>query len=110
MLKFIKKMFGSNNNSLNNALKGDVFLVDVRSPGEFSSGSVKNAVNIPLDKLSTRLPKFKGKERILVFCQSGNRSGQAKKILEQNGYKNVINGGSWLNVKKAINQSVEKEK
>ena len=97
-------MFSSTNDSLNDALQGEVFLVDVRSPGEFSVGSVKGAINIPLDKLSTQLSKFKGKNTILVFCQSGNRSGQAKRILEQNGYKNVINGGSWLNVKQAISQ------
>jgi rhodanese-related sulfurtransferase len=28
----------------------------------------------------------------VVFCRSGNRSGQAKEILENNGIKNVING------------------
>jgi hypothetical protein len=40
-----------------------------------------------------QLEKFKGKEQIIVFCQR-NRSGQAK-MMEQNGFKNVINGGTW---------------
>jgi rhodanese-related sulfurtransferase len=42
------------------------------------------------------LDKFK--ENIVVFCRSGNRSGQAKSILEQNGFVNVTNGGTWQDV------------
>lgn len=74
------------------------FLVDVRTPGEFTEGSAKGAVNIPLDRIMSELEQFKGKENIVVFCRSGNRSGQAKYILEQNGFKNVINGGTWQEV------------
>ncbi|WP_409321975.1 hypothetical protein [Sphingobacterium sp. JUb56] len=29
----------------------------------------------------------------MVFCKSGNCSSQAKNILEQNGFQNIINGG-----------------
>lgn len=79
---------------LEKLVKGGAFLVDVRSPGEFAMGSAKGAVNIPLDTVANNLAKFKGKENIVVFCRSGNRSGQAKFILEQNGFKNVTNGGT----------------
>jgi rhodanese-related sulfurtransferase len=71
------------------------FLVDVRSAGEFAGGSAKGAVNIPLDQVSQQLSKFKNKKAIVVFCRSGNRSGQAKSILESNGFDNVTNGGTW---------------
>jgi phage shock protein E len=81
-------------------IKDGAFLVDVRSPMEFRSGSVNGAVNIPLDLISQQLKKFENKKNIIVFCRSGNRSGQAKRILEQQGLKNVINGGTWENVKK----------
>jgi len=70
------------------------FLVDVRTPGEFAEGHIKGSVNIPLDKLGSNIPKFKGKENIVVFCRSGNRSGQAKKILESYGITDVVNGGA----------------
>lgn len=85
---------GGNAEELKNIINNNAFLVDVRSPGEFSSGSAKGAVNIPLDRINTQLNKFKGKENIVVFCRSGNRSGQAKAILERNGFKNVFNGGT----------------
>lgn len=71
------------------------FLVDVRTPGEFTSGHVKGSVNIPLDTVPNQLAKFKDKKNIVVFCRSGNRSGQAKSILEQHGFTNVINAGTW---------------
>ena len=102
MLNYLKEMFASSNNSqLSIALQNAPFLVDVRTASEFSTGSVEGAVNIPLDKLSSQLSKFKGKKTIVVFCQSGNRSSQAKQILGRNGFQ-VINGGSWQNVQQAL--------
>jgi rhodanese-related sulfurtransferase len=68
------------------------FLVDVRTPSEFASGSIKGAVNIPLDEVESRVNEFKGKPSVIVFCRSGNRSSQAKSILEANGITNVTNG------------------
>jgi phage shock protein E len=82
----------------------NIFFVDVRTSGEFAQGSVEGAVNIPLDQVQARIEEFKGKEEIVVFCRSGNRSSQAKAILEQNGITNVMNGGSWEDVKKNYNR------
>jgi rhodanese-related sulfurtransferase len=80
------------------------FLVDVRTPSEFSGGSVPSAINIPLDEVESQLHKFQNHEHIVVFCRSGNRSGKAKDILEKNGFNNVINGGTWKSVKKSITE------
>lgn len=97
-------LFGNKDNApLAAAISDGAFLVDVRTPGEFASGSVAGATNIPLDALPNQLAKFKGKKNIVVFCRSGNRSSQAKAILEQNGFQNVINGGTWQDVKNAVN-------
>ena len=83
---------------LNKALTEGAFLVDVRTPTEFEAGSVKGAVNIPLDEVESKLEQFKDKENIVVFCRSGGRSAQAMKILNQNGFNNVVNGMTWQNV------------
>lgn len=102
MFSIFKKLFAqTDNNQISEAIKNGAFLVDVRTPAEFSSGSAKGAVNIPLDKIPHQLSKFKGKESIVVFCRSGNRSNQAKNFLEQNGFQNVIDGGTWHNVSQA---------
>jgi phage shock protein E len=100
MFGIFKNLFAPTDNSnLKEAVKNGAFLVDVRTPAEFSGGSVKGAVNIPLDKVQSQLSKFKNKKSVVVFCRSGNRSSQAKRILESNGFQNVINGGTWQNVK-----------
>ena len=78
------------------------FLVDVRTPGEFAEGSVPGAVNIPLNEVEARVKEFQGKGQVVVFCRSGSRSGQAKSILDANGVANVVNGGTWQQVKNQI--------
>lgn len=102
---FFSAVLGKTDNSqLSEIIKDGAFLVDVRTPAEFSAGSVREAVNIPLDKVQIQLSKFKDKKNIVVFCRSGNRSSQAKNILEQNGFQNVINGGTWENVHQLLNR------
>ena len=104
MLDIIKKIFGSNSNPLSEQIKKDSFLVDVRTQSEFESGSVPGSVNIPLNQIRNELNKFKNKSNIIVFCASGMRSSQAKSILKQSGFDNVINGGTWRSVNKAVQQ------
>ncbi|WP_318640917.1 rhodanese-like domain-containing protein [Flavobacterium ardleyense] len=99
----LSMIFGKKDNSeLKDAIANKAFVVDVRSPGEFNGGSVKGAVNIPLDQINNNIAKFKGKKQVVVFCRSGMRSGQAKSILERNGIENVINGGGINNMYTAL--------
>jgi rhodanese-related sulfurtransferase len=103
MIGIFKSIFGEKDNSqLISAIDEGAYIVDVRSPVEFKGGSVKGAVNIPLDSVPNQLSKFKGKNGVVVFCQSGARSGVAKGILEKNGIQNVINGGGHSNMRKCI--------
>ncbi len=93
---------GSAKQDLSGIIKEGAFLVDVRSSGEFAQGHVKGSVNIPLDRIPSQLAKFKNRKNIIVFCRSGNRSSQAKLFLEQNGFANIVNGGTLENVKQYI--------
>lgn len=93
---------GSAKQDLSGIISEGAFLVDVRSSGEFAQGHVKGSVNIPLDHIPSQLAKFKNRKNIIVFCRSGNRSSQAKLFLEQNGFANIVNGGTWENVKQYI--------
>lgn len=99
--KSMKQQETSQEQSIKTQVDNGAFIVDVRTPSEFATGSFAGAVNIPLNEVENRLDEFKGKENIIVFCRSGNRSGKAKNILEANGFKNVTNG---------INQSNMEEK
>ena len=83
---------------LQQIINSNAFLVDVRTPGEFAEGHVPGSVNIPLDTIPMQLSLFDNKENIVVFCRSGMRSAQAKGFLEQQGYHNVVNAGTWVAV------------
>jgi len=98
MFDFFKNILGNTSNNLAEIIAKGALLVDVRTPAEFASGTAEGAINIPLDTLSQHLEAFQGKENIVVFCRSGNRSGMAKKILESIGFHNITNGGAWENV------------
>lgn len=93
----------------NQTIQNHVFLVDVRTPEEFNSGSVDGAINIPLSVLEQELSQFKNKENIIVFCRSGARSGNAQIILQQHGFENVVNGGPWQNVQQALDEILQKK-
>jgi phage shock protein E len=75
-------------------IKAGALVVDVRTPQEFETGAYPGAINIPLAEVEKRLADFGDrKNAVVVYCRSGNRSGQAKKILEKNGFSDVTNGG-----------------
>ncbi len=100
MFGFLKKLFGSEDSErLVEVINNGATLIDVRSKGEFASGSLKNAINIPLNEISSKVKSLKNKENIVVFCRSGMRSKQAQSILKQAGITNVFNGGSLQNMK-----------
>lgn len=78
-------------------LRQGALVVDVRNPGEFSSGRVPGAINIPLGALRREAPERlpdKG-QAILLHCLSGTRSGIACRQLKKMGYTNVFNLGSY---------------
>lgn len=91
-------MFGAGSVDLSQLIKDGAVIIDVRTPGEFAGGHVKGSINIPLDQISTKADTLKKQKSIIVCCRSGNRSGQAKRILNAKGLTNVENGGSWQNV------------
>lgn len=87
-------------NNLSAVIENDALLVDVRTEEEFEEGHVEGSVNIPLDEIEDSLDRFKDEKQIIVFCRSGRRSAEAKKILEKYGINNVINGGAWTDIQK----------
>lgn len=95
MFQFFKNILGGGSNEqLQEALKNGATLIDVRTPVEFSMGSVRGAKNMPLDRIASQTGKLKKDSTIVVFCKSGARSGRAKSILESKGFNHVINGGT----------------
>jgi len=70
-------------------------IVDVREADEFASKHVNGAINVPLSLIISGQGLVDGvskDDHIIVYCNSGNRSGVARQMLEAKGYTNVING------------------
>lgn len=61
-------------------------LLDVRDPSEVEKGMIPGAIHIPLNELRARLHEIPREKRVTVYCQSGQRSYYASRILMQNGY------------------------
>ncbi|AKB52334.1 hypothetical protein MSBRW_3081 [Methanosarcina barkeri str. Wiesmoor] len=81
--------------------KGDVFVLDVRTPDEFNSSHIKGATLIPLSNafgsnlsseslLKAHIDEVP-KEKILVYCRTGRRSDTAGRMLVNAGYTQVYN-------------------
>lgn len=68
-----------------------VTLVDVRTPDEFSLGSIPGAINVPLDDLRERYREIPEDKPVYVFCGVGLRGYLASNILKGLGYKKVRN-------------------
>lgn len=68
-------------------------IVDVREPHEHAEFNIGGPL-IPLGQIQQMqidaLEDWKNEE-IIIYCRSGNRSGQACMILEMAGFKNVVN-------------------
>ena len=75
-------------------MESGALLVDERTAGEFVGGHIDGAVNIPYDRIVSALPDVEKDRPIIVYCQSGSRSGAAKRALVKAGYTHVVNGGS----------------
>ena len=83
-------------------LKNGAQIIDVRSKGEFQSGHIKGAVNIPLQSLESNLNKIKKDKPVITCCASGMRSASAKGILKSKGFNEVYNGGGWMSLEGKI--------
>jgi rhodanese-related sulfurtransferase len=71
------------------------FILDVRTPQEFSAGHIPGAVNIPVDELRPSLPELPRGERIAAYCQVGMRGYLATRILLQAGFTAANIGGGY---------------
>jgi phage shock protein E len=84
------------------AIQQGACIVDVRMPEEYALGHVPGSINLPLDWISFQWEQLKDKEPLVLCCRTGHRSGQAKLFLEQLGFHQVTNGGSWEDVSHAL--------
>ncbi|WP_407523929.1 rhodanese-like domain-containing protein [Lacibacter sp. MH-610] len=102
MFGFLKKLFGPGTDFKALMEQGAV-IVDVRTAGEYKSGHIRNALNIPVDVISSKIKELKQQGKpVITCCASGMRSARAAAILKQNGIE-AYNGGSWVSLGNRLN-------
>jgi glyoxylase-like metal-dependent hydrolase (beta-lactamase superfamily II)/rhodanese-related sulfurtransferase len=70
----------------------DIFLLDVREPFELIAfGAVPGVINIPMGMVISKIGELPKDKRIVVICQSGNRSYEVAHYLSVNGFNKVYN-------------------
>lgn len=87
--------------------RAEVCLVDVRTPEEYSLGTIDGAVNIPLDDLRGRLGEIDRESDVIVFCAVGLRGYLAQRILLGRGYRRVRNLAGGYKTYSLATQKVE---
>jgi rhodanese-related sulfurtransferase len=77
---------------------GGARLIDVRTPGEFGSGHIDGARNIPVSEIGARTAELQPLDKpIVLYCASGARSAMAARSLRAAGFKKVRNLGAMSN-------------
>jgi phage shock protein E len=75
----------------------DAIVVDVRTPGEYASGHLPNAVLIDFNQpdFMQKMQQYNTSTELLIYCASGNRSSRALLQLTKAGYSRVydLTGG-----------------
>jgi len=62
-------------------------LLDVRRDDERAKGFIPGSVHIPLDQLRSRMDELPRDREVVAYCQSGQRSYYAARILAQHGFR-----------------------
>lgn len=85
-------------------LKHGALVIDVRSAGEFVARHLPVAVNLPLSEIETNWNRrINDKNQVLLLhCQSGTRSGAAKKKLIALGCPNTYNMGGYARAERIV--------
>lgn len=80
-----------------NSKKEKVIIIDVRTPEEFASGHIEDAVNINIfdENFKKELEAIDKDKAVSVYCKVGGRSAKAAAIMKEIGFNEVydLQGG-----------------
>ena len=72
--------------------ESNFLLVDVRTESEYNAGSIENSVNQDLlnGDFENAMKEWNLETPVYVYCQKGGRSSKAAEMLQQKGFKKII--------------------
>jgi rhodanese-related sulfurtransferase len=89
----------------------DALVLDVRDPGEFGTGHIIGAKNLPLSRIDSAGSEIAGKRRdkpVIVYCDDGNRAVKAASALRTQGFGKVVSLSGGLGAWRQAGLPVEK--
>lgn len=69
----------------------ELVVIDVREPYEYEAARIEGSRLIPLGEIESRLSELPRNKMIVLHCHHGGRSEHAARLLQQAGFKNVVN-------------------
>jgi rhodanese-related sulfurtransferase len=90
------------------AITSKVQLIDVRTPGEFSTGHLQGARNLDWTggQLESSMESLDKNAPVMVYCAAGGRSADAREALVKAGFKDVRDLAGGINAWKAQGKPV----
>ncbi|OWP65183.1 rhodanese [Hymenobacter amundsenii] len=84
--------------------QSNVVLLDVRTPEEFATGHLPGAGNLDFraPDVAEQLQKLDPNKTYVVYCASGNRSNKTALLMQEKGFKHVVNAGAYKDLKDDI--------
>jgi len=93
---------------LNKHKPEDYLLIDVRTVEEFELGTIKNAINIPVDEIRNHIEFVKNEHKpIIIICRRGLRGYLAELILKHHNINDVVNLAGGFNLWQLQNKNYE---
>ena len=89
----------------------DALVLDVRDPGEFGTGHIIGAKNVPLSRIDSAGSEIAAKRKdkpVIVYCDDGSRSGKAAAALRSQGFAKAVNLSGGLGAWQQAGLPVEK--
>ncbi|WPV65491.1 rhodanese-like domain-containing protein [Chitinophaga sp. LS1] len=87
----------------------DIQIVDLRGATEYKSGHISKANNLFIGHLPENMNKISREKKVVIHCQSGDRSTIAYSLLAREGFKNVLNFSDGMNKWIQDNNPVEQQ-
>ena len=89
----------------------DALVLDVRDPGEYGSGHILGAKNVPLSRIDAAGSEIAAKRKdkpVIVYCDDGNRAAKAAAALRSQGFAKAVNLSGGLGAWQQAGLPVEK--
>lgn len=111
-LQLLTLLLGLLLTSLVFANENKMIVIDVRTAEEYKESHVVQSLNFDImsSDFKAKVEKLDKNKMYKVYCRSGNRSGQAEKVMRALGFKNVENIGSVSQAAKKLNRTCEGKK